>query len=161
LSWQASPGTWIAITEPALATGSLSLIANSISPQPTTLPSALHLPVPDNVGVTIWQGILQPASQDVDAILCPPNTPRTGADPPIECFEVHMGTGAAPKNPFQGPRPLMSTDSKPVTVTGHPVITDDGKVVTRQVDSTHWVAVKSVSASPALVLRLAMTAAAG
>jgi hypothetical protein len=41
------------------------------------------------------------------------------------------------------------------------VITDDGKVVTRQVDSTHWVAVKSVAASRALVLRLAMAATAG
>jgi hypothetical protein len=39
-----------------------------------------------------------------------------------------------------------------------PVVTQNGQVVTRQVDSTHWVAAKSVSASPALLLRLVMAA---
>jgi hypothetical protein len=60
---------------------------------------------------------------------------------------------------------LISTDSTPVPMTLRnrlPVVSDNGQVVTRQVDSTHWVAVHSVSALPSVVaLQLAIATTVG
>jgi hypothetical protein len=162
LSWEAGPGNWILITEPQLATASLSAVADSVSLTPSTLPVPLHITsVPADLEVNYWLGVRQPTTDDVDVLLCPVDMPPSGAAKPNVCVQVHEGTGAAPKNPFQSNLPVISANSDPVTLTPRnllPVTSDNGRVVTRQVDSTRWVAATSVSASPALILRLAMAA---
>jgi hypothetical protein len=109
--------------------------------------------VPADLVVNYWHGIHQPTTDDVDVLLCPAGS--TSFDD--GCVQVHEGTGAAPRNPFQSNLPTVSVNSDPVAMTPRnrtPVTSDNGRVVTRQVDSTHWVAATSVSAAPALLLRL-------
>jgi hypothetical protein len=156
LSWEAGPGTWIVVTEPQpqLSPAGLAAVANSVSLIPTILPVPVRtISVPADLEVNYWHGVRQPNTDDVDMLLCPAG--RTPSDD--GCVQVHEGTGAAPKNPFQSSLPTVSVNSDPVTLTPRgllPVTSDNGRVVTRQVDSTHWVAATSVSAAPALILRL-------
>jgi hypothetical protein len=158
LSWEAGPGNWIVVTEPQLATASLAAVADSISLTPTTLPVPLRITsVPADLEVNYWHGVRQPTTDDVDVLLCPVDLPPVGAASPNGCVQVHEGTGAAPRNPFQSSLPTVSVNSDPVTMSPRnllPVTSDNGRVVTRQVDSTRWAAATSVSASPALILRL-------
>jgi hypothetical protein len=167
LSWQIGNGKWFEVTEPKLADANLYALADSIRPTPTRLPTTLRIAgLPDNLKVNTWQGTHLATAQDTEVTLCPPGQSFTGADtPPPGCVVVHLGTGAAPAKPFESPSVLISTDSTPVAMTLRnrlPVISDNGQVVTRQVDSTHWVAVHSVSTSPSLVtLQLAIATTVG
>lgn len=161
LSWEAGPGTWIVITEPQpqLSPAGLAAVADSVSLTPTALPVPVHITnVPADLEVDYWHGVRQPNTDDVDVVLCPAGrTPSDSTGTGNGCVQVHEGTGAAPKNPFQANLPTVSVNSDPVTVTPHnllPVTSDNGREVTRQVDSTRWVAATSVSAAPALILRL-------
>ena len=161
VSWQATPGMWMAVSAPmdTIAQSQLLVSAESVSLTPTTEAAALHIAsLPDRLTVNDWFGAFQPTTADVTVTLCPPGVPGAGAS--SQCVDVHMGTGAKPRIDYLGPLP-NSIDSTPVVLTPTniaPVITMDGHVVTRQVDSTHWVAVMSTSASPALLLRLATAA---
>ncbi len=167
LSWQAGTGKWFSVAEPNVGNMNLYTLADSIRPTPTTLPTTLRIAgLPGNLQVNVWLGYRLPTAQNTEVTLCPPGELFTGIEtPPPGCVVVHLGTGAAPARPFQSLSLLTSTDSRPVAMTLRnrmPVISDNGQVVTRQVDSTHWVAVHSVSASPSLsTLQLAITATVG
>jgi hypothetical protein len=167
LSWQTGTGKWFVVTEPKLADANLYAVAESIRPTPTNLPTTLRIAgLPGDLQVDNWQGTYQPTAQDTEITMCPPGQSFTGAVAPLPgCVVVHLGTGAAPAKPFQSPSALTSTDSTPVAMTLRnrlPVVSDNGQVVTRQVDSTHWVAVHSVSESPSLVtLQLAIATTVG
>jgi hypothetical protein len=166
LSWRTGTGKWFSVAEPTLGNADLYALADSIRPTPTTLPTTLRIAnLPDNLQVNVWLGYHEPNAQDTEVTLCPRGEPFTGIEtPPPDCVAVHLGTGAAPAKAFESPSLLTSTDSTPVAMTLRnriPVVSDNGQVITRQIDSTHWVAVHSVWASPLVTLQLAIATTVG
>jgi hypothetical protein len=163
LSWQAAPGRWMYVygLTGTISEGQLLTWAESVSLTPTTKAVALRIAsLPAGLAVVSWSATIAATAMDVTVTLCPPNPPARGDH---HCIWVHMGTGAAPKIDDSHPN-AISVDSKPVVLTPRntaPMITTSGRIVTRQVDSTHWVSVRTATADPAIVLRLAMSVTVG
>jgi hypothetical protein len=152
LSWRVGPDTWFAVTEQS-ADVNLSAIAASVRSTPTLGQVPLHIAnLPDNLVASIWFGVQHQPTQETSVTLCPPHT-----SPPDRgrCVEVNMVTGTVPSDPVLGTNNATAATALRNRL---PVIAKHGEVVTRQIDSTHWVTAKSDMASPALVLQLAIAA---
>jgi len=158
LSWQLSPGKWAAIGgASSVITGrTLQEVAESVTARPSPVTAILkNLTVPLPLKVYSAQGGRAGSAESFR--FCPDGS---ATDNPA-CVLVGVQPGTAPASwQVIGPGTVNNVKNTPLKASDGLLLTDDGRVVIRQIDAMHWISVTSDSTATGTLKEIARSGVA-